>query len=278
MPWEGNRGRSSIPSQRPQPTILVSDTSCVWNHNSACTASPDGARAGRVAKSNSNTVDKMGDYVPIPRQRARRPAALIGEGTVWRQFRNPTTLRLKAAPTHVEFSPVAPHDVAVASSLQVDIFSTQTNTVYRTLTRFKDIVHCASFRHDGKVLAAGDERGCTQLFDLGSRAVMRTFHGHERAVHVARFSPDSTRLFTASDDHRALCWDVAAESQLRAFDGHEDFVRSGALSPSSPHMFVTGSYDHTVRIWDVNAPRCIMTLNHAAPVEVSATQIVAGAQ
>lgn len=188
---------------------------------------------------------------------------------MWRQFRHPTTLRLKAVPTHVEFSPVAPHDVAVASSLQVDIFSTQTNAVYRTLTRFKDIVHCASYRHDGKVLAAGDERGCTQLFDLGSRAVMRTFHGHERAVHVARFSPDSSQLFTASDDHRALCWDVTAESQLRSFDGHEDFVRSGALSPSSPNMFVTGSYDHTVRLWDVNSKNCIMTLNHTAPVEVS---------
>ena len=209
----------------------------------------------------------MTSYQPIPRQRARRPTLHAAEGAQWRAYRHPQTLPLKAAPTHVEFSPVAPYDVAVASSLQVDVFSTQTNAVYRTLTRFKDIVHCASYRYDGKVLAAGDERGYTQLFDLGSRAVMRTFHGHERAVHVARFSQESTQLFTASDDHKALCWDVQAEKQVRSFEGHEDFVRSGTLNPSSPHMFLTGSYDHTVRLWDVNSPRCIMTLNHASPVE-----------
>lgn len=206
----------------------------------------------------------MASYVAIPRQRARRPSASVGDGTVWRLFRQPITLRHKAPPTHVEFSPVAPHDIAVASSLQVDIFSTQTNAMYRTLTRFKDVVHCASYRRDGKVLAAGDERGCTQLFDLGSRAVMRTFEGHQRAVHVARFSPDSTQLFTASDDQRALCWDIAAERQIRAFEGHSDFVRSGALSPN---MFFTGSYDHTVKLWDASSPRCVMTLKHAAPVE-----------
>lgn len=209
----------------------------------------------------------MADYQAIPRQRVRRPALFSAEGAQWRLYRRPLTLPLKAAPTHLEFSPVAPYDVAVASSLQVDIFSTQTNAVYRTLSRFKDIVHCASYRYDGKVLAAGDERGQTQLFDLSSRAVMRTFHGHESAVHVARFSRESTQLFTASDDHRALCWDVQAESQIRAFDGHSDFIRSGALNPASSHMFVTGSYDHTVRLWDVNSPNCVMTLKHAAPVE-----------
>ncbi|KAL1507580.1 hypothetical protein AB1Y20_007200 [Prymnesium parvum] len=36
------------------------------------------------------------------------------------------TLSLKAAPTHVQFTPVSPHEAAVASSLQVDVFSTQT--------------------------------------------------------------------------------------------------------------------------------------------------------
>lgn len=209
----------------------------------------------------------MGDYQPIPRQRARRPTLFSAEGAQWRHYRHPQTLPLKAAPTHVEFSPVAPYDVAVASSLQVDVFSTQTNAIYRTLTRFKDIVHCASYRYDGKVLAAGDDRGYTQLFDLGSRAVMRTFHGHERAVHMARFSHESTQLFTASDDRRALCWDVQAETQVRSFEGHEDFVRSGVLNPTSAHMLVTGSYDHTVRVWDVNSPSSIMTLKHANPVE-----------
>ena len=212
----------------------------------------------------------MASFERLSVQRARRPSADGGEGSVWRRFRHPLTFRHKAAPTHVEFSPQAPHDFAVASSLQVDIFSTRTTAIYRSLTRFKDVVHCCSYRGDGKMLAAGDDVGTVQIFDLGSRAVMRTFRGHQRAVHVARFTPDGANVFTASDDQRAICWDVAAEAQVRRFDGHTDFVRCGALNPNSPKMLVTGSYDHTVRLWDVNSPKCIMELQHAAPVEVRA--------
>jgi len=205
----------------------------------------------------------MSSYDPIDRAQRLRPAS-----TAKPLFKQPTIFRLKAAaPSSIEFSPVAPHDFAVASSLQVDIFSTETNALYRSLTRFKDIVRCASYRHDGKMLAGGDEKGQCQLFDMGSRTVMRQFVGHSKAVHVAKFAADGARLFTASDDGRAVCWDVAGEAQVCALEGHTDFVRSGALSPSSPHLFATGSYDHTVKVWDVKAPRCVMTLRHVAPVE-----------
>ena len=205
-------------------------------------------------------------FNPTPIERPRRPVA-PGAAGAWRGFRQPLVFRQKAPPSSISFSPVAPFDFAFTSSLQVDVFSTQTNAVYRTLTRFKDVVRCASYRHDGKLLAAGDEGGCTQLFDLGSRTVMRTFTGHSRAVHVAKFMGDGGRLLTASDDGRAICWDVASEAQVCALEGHTDHIRSGALDPASPHVFATGSYDHTVKLWDVNAPRCVMTLRHVAPVE-----------
>ena len=209
------------------------------------------------------------DYEPIPRARARRPVA-AGADSPWSNYKQPITFQTKAAPVSVEFSPVAPHDFAVGSSLQVDVFSSQTSTLFRTLTRFKDLVRCASYRHDGKMIAAGDERGTTQLFDMASRAVVRTFGGHQRAVRVARFAGSGGRLFTASDDGRGLCWDVAAETQTCALEGHTDFVRCGAVSPASASVFATGSYDHSVKLWDVSAAassRCIMTLRHADPVE-----------
>ena len=119
----------------------------------------------------------MTDYERVPVYKARRPGS-SSEAAAWRKYTHPLIFRHKGTPTHVEFSPVAPHDFCVASSLQVDMFSSRSNAVYRTLTRFKDMVYCASYRHDAKMLAAGDASGRTQLFDMGSRTVMRTFSGH----------------------------------------------------------------------------------------------------
>ncbi|KAL1528995.1 hypothetical protein AB1Y20_010316 [Prymnesium parvum] len=180
----------------------------------------------------SQTYARGGVDAVLALQRARRPSLFSAEGAQRRQYGQPLTLSLKAAPTHVECFPVSPHDVAVACSLR------STSSTRST------------------------------LFALGSRAVMRTFHGHSRAVHAARFSPHGPQLYTASDDATAKCWDVVAEAQVRCFEGHTDFVRSAAAGGGAAQLLLTGSYDHTVVLWDVHAAGGgVMTLRHAAPVE-----------
>jgi U3 small nucleolar RNA-associated protein 15 len=214
----------------------------------------------------------MADFEKTAILPTRRPGS-SAEASAWRKYTHPLNFRHKAAPSHIEFSPVSPHDFCVSNSLQVDIFSARTNSVYRTLTRFKDTVCCASYRPDGKMLAASDESGVTQLFDLSSRAVMRTMRGHTKAVRAVRFSPDGSRLFTGSDDTRVLVWDVAAEQELRALEGHSDMVRCVRVSGANGHaagahrLLLSGSYDHTVRLWDVSAPKPVMTLRMSEPVE-----------
>ena len=48
-----------------------------------------------------------------------------------------TRFQTKSTP-HVEFSPQTPHDVAVASSMQVDLLSLESTMVFHTLTRFNE--------------------------------------------------------------------------------------------------------------------------------------------
>ena len=50
--------------------------------------------------------------------------------------------------------------------------------------------------------------------------------------------------------------------------GHADYVRALAASPSSPDTWISGSYDHTVRMWDARQPKgSLLELSHGAPVE-----------
>lgn len=50
--------------------------------------------------------------------------------------------------------------------------------------------------------------------------------------------------------------------------GHADYVRALAASPSSPDTWISGSYDHTVKMWDTRQPKGnVLELSHGAPVE-----------
>lgn len=51
--------------------------------------------------------------------------------------------------------------------------------------------------------------------------------------------------------------------------GHKDYVRCGDCSPVSGDIFITGSYDHTVKVWDVRVEnsRSVLEVNHGKPVE-----------
>ncbi|TPX49459.1 hypothetical protein SeMB42_g01569 [Synchytrium endobioticum] len=185
----------------------------------------------------------------------------------WRRFKIPITVKEYAAVTDIQFSPTAPYDFAVTSSTRVQVYSSVTNTVRKTISRFKETAYSGTIRNDGKVLVAGDATGLVQLFDLNSRAILRTFRGHHGPVHVSKFSTVNTHILTASDDKSVRYWDIPTESVICTFDEHKDYVRTAAVLEENPNLIVSGAYDHTLKLWDTRENKCVMTLDHGLPVE-----------
>jgi U3 small nucleolar RNA-associated protein 15 len=138
--------------------------------------------------------------------------------------------------------------------------------VKKTISRFKEIAYSGCFREDGQLLVAGDGSGLIQVFDSNSRTVMRTFIGHSRAVHVTKFSSYS-QVMSSSDDCTVRCWDLPTGEELISLSGHKDYIRSGDVHSSSPELWLTGSYDHTVKLWDLRSKETTFTMCHGAPVE-----------
>jgi U3 small nucleolar RNA-associated protein 15 len=52
-------------------------------------------------------------------------------------------------------------------------------------------------------------------------------------------------------------------------EGHKDYVRAGCVSAVSNDVFASGSYDHTVKVWDArrNEASAILSIDHGSPVE-----------
>eukprot|EP00842_Homolaphlyctis_polyrhiza_P000464 jgi/Hompol1/1418/HPOL_005590-RA len=210
----------------------------------------------------------MSDFKKLViRQYARDTPKVSEESSYWASLKSPVIIKEFSSVNSVQFSAVAPYDFCISSSTRVQVYSSVLQSVKKTVSRFKDVVHAASIRSDGKLLAGGDASGLVQIFELGSRAILRTLRGHQAAVHVADFCASPLNLLTASDDKTAMVWDIPGEQPAHTFKEHTDYVRTALQSSENQSIFATGSYDHTVKLWDTRTDSSMMTLLHGSPIE-----------
>ena len=229
-----------------------------------------------------------------PVKLAPGPSSRTPEQTYWKTFisplqiaspsSNPVTHISHPLPPSNTLSQVSDH-FAVTSGTRVQIFSTRTRKLVKTIARFNDVAHGAEIRRDGRVMVAGDDTGAIQVFDVHSRAILKTWDQHKQSVWTTKFSPtESTSVMSASDDRTVRLWDLPSEDSLTTFVGHQDYVRTAEFMPGQASgLLVSGSYDETVRLWDPRTPsNAIMTFKHTAPVEAvlplpSGTSVLAAA-
>ncbi|KAG5519067.1 hypothetical protein PMAC_002153 [Pneumocystis sp. 'macacae'] len=202
---------------------------------------------------------------------ARQPrgaAPATAEQRYWRGFRTHSVHREIASVSHVHVCDRDPHDVAVTSAARVQIYSLQTQSVKKTIARFRDTAYSGELRADGRLVVAGDSSGGIQVFDTETRAIVKSISGHQQAVHVTRFSPHrQTVVVSASDDKTVRLWDLAAAAETCVLEGNGDYVRAADFLGGS-EVVVSGGYDGSVRLWDTrDCRREIMRLEHGEGVE-----------
>lgn len=113
--------------------------------------------------------------------------------------------------------------------------------------------------------------------------------GHTRGINDVAWSPRTGGFIaTASDDKNLRLWDVVRSSSnsggtsvgktgggtvkkwggeaLVEFKGHSNFCFSVNFSPMG-NLIVSGSFDETIKLWDVRSGECVSTLPaHSDPV------------
>lgn len=185
----------------------------------------------------------------------------------WNKYTHfPVVVKEHASVTSINFSPAEPYEFAVTTGGKVNIYSSADGHVARTISKFEEAAYSARFRADGKLLAAGSEKGIVKVFEASCRSVLRQYTGHAKAAKAVCFL-DEYGLVSGSDDTTLRCWELSTESCTAVLKEHEDYVRCVVVNPSSTNMLFSGSYDHSVRMWDLRTQTSVLQLDHGAPVE-----------
>lgn len=152
-------------------------------------------------------------------------------------------------------------------SVRVQIYNPLTKLVLKNISTFQKQAYGATFRKDGQLLVAGDEDANVRLFDTNTKTILRVFKGHSAPVHRSFFTNDMHRICSFSDDKSSILWDISTEKSINSFREHTDYVRAGAINPVSENVILSGSYDNTIKMYDIRSSKCVMSLTHGSPLE-----------
>ena len=171
---------------------------------------------------------------------------------------------------------------------------------------------CGAYRNDGRLLAVGTDAGDVRVCDVTMRATLATFapstggsggRVNGLPMRTVEWFRNGQYILSGGDDGQARVWDLGGASAtgstnskpLVTLIGHGDAIRCAVLFQQAARkkatsdvtewtqLVMTGSYDHTIRVWNVQdlvlpardgqphqedvADRCVAVMSHGAPVE-----------
>ena len=129
----------------------------------------------------------------------------------------------------------------------ISFYDTSTMTTIHRM-RFDDSAMYVAWSLDGQYIAAVIASGEVIIINPSTRSIINKVKSHHYAVHAVSFNRTSDKLVSGSVDNTAIIYTVPDLTVLMTLEGHTDSICCSLFLHDD--RVVTGSEDHTIRVWD----------------------------
>jgi WD40 repeat protein/mono/diheme cytochrome c family protein len=159
-----------------------------------------------------------------------------------------------------------PKLLAIARYGEVELMSSESRGIVRTLKGHRGKVNAVVFSKDGKQLAAAAGEpalfGEVRLWNVADGTLIRTFEGHADALYSIAISPDGKLLATGSYDQKIKLWDIASGQERQTLSAHNGAIFDLGFRPDGK-ILASASGDRTVKLWNVATGKRVETLSQS---------------
>ncbi|XP_054807359.1 protein TORMOZ EMBRYO DEFECTIVE [Prosopis cineraria] len=150
----------------------------------------------------------------------------------------------------------------------------QLNLTKRLIGYNEEIVDMKFLGDDEKFLALATNLEQVRVYNLASMSCSYVLAGHTDivlCVDTCVSSSGRTMIVTGSKDNSVRLWETESRSCLGVGIGHMGAVGAVAFSKKKRDFFVSGSSDHTLKVWSIAG----LSDNSALPISLRAKAVVA---